>query len=143
MAYINIEGFDELFKTIDELGDVGNRISTSSLKKAMKPGLDIIKNNAPKDTGGSAKALRIGTVKRYSNGGIQGKMGIDATNWNECKGLWFQHWGYENKGGRGGGYKGKVTKNVGWFNEATDKASDTVLGSLEKEVGSALDKILK
>lgn len=142
-SFLKIEGLEEIFDTVDSLGNVGKKISTSALKKAMKPGLEIIKSKAPKDTSQGSKKLRIGSVKQYKDGGLQGKMGIDEKNWEECKQLWFQHWGYSNNGWGGNLGGKKVTKHVGWFNEATDNAESTILDNLEKEINSALDKVLK
>lgn len=140
---LSIEGLDAILKTLDDLGKVGDKIGVDGVKKAMSPGLDIIKAKAPKDTEESRNHLKITKVKKYKSGGVWGGMGIDSSNWEECKPLWYQHWGYDNYGGNTRAYRGHVTTNQGWFDEATDSSKDTILSTLEKELTAEIDKILR
>lgn len=139
---LEVQGLEDLLNTVDDLGQVGNRIKASSLKKAMQPMLNQAKADAPKNTGNSAKYLRT-TVKKYRNGDLQGRMGIDGTNWEKCKALWFQHWGYNNYGGRTKSFKGRVEKHVGWFDKTTNKTKNSVVDNFSREILSEIDKLLK
>ena len=140
---IELNGFDDVLNTLENLGEFGKKIEVNSLRKAMKAGLPYIQNVAPSDTGNSKSKLDVGKIKKYKSGSVWGNMGITSKNWEQTKGLYFQHYGYHNMG-RGGRYHGKmVTKNKGWFDRAYDVATQPVLNSLEKEMTNELDKIIR
>ena len=138
---LEFDGIDELFKVIEDLGDVGNRISISSFKSALQDGLRIVQEIAPKAKDGSsngAEALKVGKVRRYKSGSLWSGIGIDRDNWEETKHLYYQHHGYEfYKNGK------RVEPHAGWMDEATKASEATVLGNLEKNILYELDKILK
>lgn len=135
------DGWEDIQKTIDSLGDVGKKINTTAFKNSLKEGLKIVQDKAPKAKDGStngAEKLRVGKIKRYKSGSIWGGVGIDKTNWEATKHLYFHHYGYEHyKSGK------KVTPHTGWMDEATKASESVVLGSLEKNILAELDKILK
>ena len=138
---IEMKGFDDIGSTLNSLGKVEDKITTTALRNSMKDGLEIIKGKAPKASKGStnsAEHLKVGKIKRYKSGSVWGGMGIDSSNWENTKGLYFQHWGYEHwKSGK------RVQPHVGWFDEALLASEETILGSLEDKLLSEIDKILK
>lgn len=139
---IELDGFEELLTTLDSLGDIGKKITTSSVRRAMKPGLEIIRKEAPYDTENSRNALDIDKVKRYSSGSVWGGMGITSKNWEQTKALFFHQYGYHNKG-LGNRYNGMfMDMHIGWFDKAYEKAKNPILNELESEIGKEIDKIL-
>lgn len=139
---LQVEGLEDITRTLDSLGKVGEKIATKSVKTALTQALPDIQNKAPKDSGESAKKLKVTKVKKY-RASVWGKLGIDRSNWEQTKGLWFQQYGYHNNG-LGGRFNGKkVTKNVGWFDTACNSVEEKVLNTLEKDMLSEIDKVLR
>lgn len=135
---MEINGFDDLFGTLDLLGNVGTKVG----KKAVKAGLDEVlkqmEDDAPKDTGNSSKNLDITTLKQYKGGTIWGSCGISSKNWEETKALWFQHYGYENH------ITGQRTEtNVGWMTSSFEKSNQKAENKIVDVVSNELDSILK
>ncbi|MGL5620779.1 hypothetical protein [Cetobacterium sp.] len=140
---IEVKGLEDLLKTTEALGTFGKNIESSSLRRAMKPGLSTIKSYAPKDSSNSSNALKINKIKKYKSGSLWGSMGIDKSNWEVAKPIYFQHYGYHNWG-QNGIWKGMyIDKHAGWFDRAIDSSESVILDSLEKEINSKLDKIFK
>lgn len=135
---IELDGFDDLFETLDTLGNVGDRIGIDAVKEGLKIVTEELRSSAPKKTGKGAKSLRIIRVKNYKSGNVWGKSGIDGKNWEQCKGLYYQNYGYENH------INNKmVTKNVGWVVKAFEKAKDKASSAMINKVSKELDNILK
>ena len=138
---LEFDGWEDIQSTIESLGDVGNKINTTAFRNSLKDGLNVVRSKAPKAKDGStngAEAFRVGKIKRYKSGSIWGGVGIDRTNWEATKHLYYQHYGYEYyKSGK------KIDPHVGWMDEATKASESVVLGSLEKNILDELDKILK
>lgn len=135
---MDIEGFDDLLGTLDKLGKVGDRVGIDAVKEGLKIVTEELGSSAPKKTGKSAKGLRIIRVKNYKSGNVWGKTGIDGKNWEQCKGLYYQNYGYENH------INNKmVTKNVGWLVKAFEKSKDKASSAMINKVSKELDNILK
>lgn len=140
---IQIDGLDEILETTLSLGDIGKKIEVSAFRRALKPSIEIIKRYTPKDSGEGQKHIKASKIKKYKSGSIWGQLGISSNNWEQTKGIYFQHYGYSNWG-LGGIFKGvRVDKHAGWFDDAHDAIRDVTLNNLEKEVTKAVDKILK
>lgn len=138
---IEISGFDDILKTIDELGEVGNKVGKKGVKKALEIALPIIKAEAPRDEDSSshgADSLSIGSIKSYKSGSIWGGVGINSKNWDKTKHLYFHHYGYQH-------YKnGKfVQPHKGWMDEAMDKSMQKALSVLEGTLNDEISRILK
>lgn len=133
---LKIDGFEDLFGTLESLGNVGKKIGKSAVKDGLKEVLSQMKDDAPKDTSNSARNLEITRFKQYKGGSVWGACGIGLGNFEKTKGLWYQNFGYQNHGKR-------VEVNVGWmlksFNKSKSKAQDIIMSSAYKEI----DKILK
>ena len=149
---MKIEGFKELERTLEALGQVGNKIGKRAIKKGLNLTLEQLKKDAPKSggksslgipikSGGAAKHLRVVGMKAYKGGSIYGQCGIDKGNWAETKQLWFQHFGYENHGLNFSGEP--ITKNVGWFTEAWRKIKSKAAAEVEKEIQNEIKRVLK
>ena len=134
---LETEGFDDLFDTLDLLGNVGDKIGKDAVTKAAKSGLPYLKQYAPKDSGDGAKKLRYINTKKFKNDWWS-QMGIDDKNWEACRGLWFQHWGYTHWKS-----KEKISKNVGWMDKAYKKAESEMEKVMMKELNDGIDRVLK
>lgn len=140
---MEVSGFDDLFGTLELLGNVGNKVGKKAVKAGLDEMLDQMKKDAPKDTGDSADHLEITRLKQYKGGSVWGACGISSKNWEETKALWFQHFGYENKGARGW-FKGRIVRaNVGWMTDSFEKSNKKAEAILEKTVADEIDRILK
>ena len=140
---IRVDGLDELLETTLSLGDIGKKLEVSSFKRALKPSVEIIKRYAPEDSGDGKKYIKASKIKKYESGSIWGQMGINSNNWEKTKGIYFQHYGYDNWG-LGGIFNGMhIDEHAGWFDDAYDAITDVTLNNLEKEVTKAVDAILK
>ncbi|MDY3960171.1 HK97-gp10 family putative phage morphogenesis protein [Romboutsia timonensis] len=134
---LEIKGIEELQAKLEALGKVGDKVEGTAVKKGAKVVLDHFKKNAPKDSGNSRNALKVTSTKRFKNGGLWSQVGIDGSNWDKTKGLYFQHYGYLNHA------TGKrVNKNVGWMSEEFAKvekyASETIINEVQKELNKIL-----
>lgn len=136
-----VDGFDDLFNTLQELGNIGNKVGKKAVEEASKIVLEQEKEDAPIDVEGTTHgkdALKITSIKKYKGGSTYGNIGIDGTNWDECKHLYYQHYGYELwKNGK------RVEPHLLWmdksFNKCKKKAEDVMLETAESE----LNKILR
>lgn len=132
---LSVEGFDELFNTLDSLGNVGKKVGVKAVRGATKTALKSLKRYAPKKSGKGGEALKVISVKSYKSGSVWGKAGIDKTNWEETKHLWFQNYGY-NVG------KAHVTKHVGWveraFQECKKDAQKEMIDIISTEIDNSL-----
>ena len=134
---LETKGFDELLNTLETLGNVGNKVGRNAVKAGAEAGLPYLKKYAPKDSGDGAKKLRITSTKKFKNDWWS-QMGIDSKNWEDCKGLWYQHWSYTHwKSGE------KISKHVGWMDKAYKKAEKTMGDTIIKTLEVELDKVLK
>ena len=59
---LETKGFDDLFNTLDILGNVGDKVGKNAVKAGAEAGLPYLKKYAPKDSGDGAKKLRITSV---------------------------------------------------------------------------------
>lgn len=135
---LDVKGFDDLFGTLDLLGNVGDKVGKKAVKEGLGDILNQMENDAPKDTGNSAKKLDITRLKQYKGGTVWGACGIGAKNWEETKGLWYQHYGYENH------INGKrVENNVGWMTSSFEKSKQKAENKIVDVISSELDSILK
>lgn len=138
---LQVKGIDEISRTLESLGKAGDKIATDAVKSSLKQALPKIKEVAPEDSGQGKKKLKVTKVKKYRKS-VWGGVGIDRTNWEATKGLWFQHYGYANHGW-GDRFKGmRISKNVGWFDRASQSVEQEVLDTLENTLLSEIDKIL-
>lgn len=138
---IKVDGINELTATIDRLGQVGQKVGKTAIKKGLNVALEQQKKNAPIDTGQSRKKLQIQYIKSNNNGSAWGACGIGAKNWEDTKSLWFQNYGYENHGLNFTGQK--VATHVGWMDkvmrQVEGKSREVILDTLKSEI----DKVLK
>lgn len=130
---VSMNGFDDLINTLNDLGNITNKVGKEALEEGSEIVLKQQKKDAPRDSGDGGKHLKI--VKGNSK---VSRIGIDHSNWEECKGIYFQNYGFIH-------YKdGKlVDPHIGWveesFKKCKDKAEKAIVDKLEKEI----DRILK
>lgn len=138
---LEVKGLDDISRTLEDLGKAGDKIAKDAVKNSLKQALPKIREIAPEDSGQGKKKLKVTKVKKYRKS-VWGGVGIDRTNWESMKGIYFQHYGYENHG-LGDRFKGmRISKYVGWFDRATQAVEQDVLDTLENTLLSEIDKIL-
>lgn len=138
---MSIDGFDDLFGTMEALGQVGKKVGKKAVKEGLKVTVSSLKRYAPKDSGEGAENLKVISIKAYKSGSVWGKCGIDSSNWDESGHLWYQNYGYENYGLNFSG--DKVNKHIGWIEEAFKKCKNEAESEMFKEIENELDKILR
>ena len=138
---IELTGFDDLIKDLNNLGNVGNKISKKAVQAGAKIVLEQEKKDAPRNSSGSGHAadkLKITKIKKYKSGTTVGKIGIDSSNWEEVKWLFFQHYGFEHH------ISGKfVAPHVGWMNDSFKKCKEKAAKVMIDIASKEIDKILK
>lgn len=138
---VEFNGFDELINDLNNLGAIGNKIGKKAVEEGAKIVLEQQKKDAPRDADDNehgADKLDITEIKNSKSGTIVGKVGISAENWEDCKHLYFQNYGYELwKNGK------MVNAHIGWiddsFKKCKDKASEKIVEIAKQEI----NKILK
>ncbi|MGL5087440.1 MAG: HK97-gp10 family putative phage morphogenesis protein [Clostridium sp.] len=128
---LDVDGFDDLFDTLNSLGQVGKKASKKAVKDGLSEILVDLKAGAPRDTGEGADALSLQYIKTNKNGAAWGASGIGKDNWEKTKGLWFQNYGYENM------------KNVGWITKIFQKSKSKAEKIMIKTLSDEIDKALK
>ena len=135
-----ISGFNALDNKLEALGNVGKTIGKKAVREGMKPILNQMRKDAPKDTGKGAKALKVTVVKSYRTGTTVARAGIDKSNWEKAKHLYFQHYGYEN---RGLNFDGEiVATNIGWMNKTFEKSKKEGADVMNTVIEMELSKII-
>ncbi len=152
---MTIRGFDELEKKIEALGNVGKKVGAKAVREGMKPILEQMKKDAPNNPKGvsslgftykktkGAKTLKVTKVKTYAKTGTTIiRAGIDKSNWDETKHLYFQHYGYENKGLKGR-FKGvQVNTHVGWVTKSFNHKKEEGMKRMTEVVQSEINNII-
>lgn len=79
---VNMDGFDDLINTLNDLGNITNKVGKEALEEGSEIVLKQQKKDAPRDSGDGGDHLKIveGSAK-------VSKIGIDDSNWEECKHL--------------------------------------------------------
>lgn len=132
-----IKGFDDLDKILDSLGDVSRKVGAKAVREGMKPIVEQMKKDAPKDTGEGAKDLKTTSVRAYKTGTAVARAGINKSNFEKTKHLLFQHHGYELKiSGK------KVTVHIGWMSNSFNKSKATGEKVIIDVVQSEINKII-
>lgn len=138
---IEFSGFDDLINDLNNLGAIGNKIGKQAVEEGAKIVLEQQKKDAPRDADDNehgADKLDITEIKKYSKSGtVVGKVGISAENWEECKHLYFQNYGYELwKNGK------MVNTHVGWIDDSFKKCKDKATKKMIEIAKQEIDKIL-
>lgn len=97
MSSFAVKGLDELLKKLESMGTASNKVSTSALKAGGKIVVDKQRQDAPKDTGAGANALKVGKITTAKSKNKYVQIGIpDGDTWMKAKGIYFQHYGFYN-----------------------------------------------
>lgn len=99
MAKFEAKGINNLLKKFDNLSNTPSRVKNKIVMDAGNVILQQQKDDAKslfKGTGRGANALAI-CKERTGEGYIFLDIGISSKNWRECRGLWFQHYGFYSK----------------------------------------------
>lgn len=139
---ITIDGLNDLFTTLENLGDVGKKVGRKSIKNGLEIVLDQLKNDAPVDEEKSREKLDIQHIRSNKDGSAWGACGIGANNWEQTKQLWFQNYGYDNYGLN---YKGQmhISKNVGWIDKSFAKCEKQANKAMIDMLSTEIDKVLR
>lgn len=114
---IETKGFKELVAQLELMAEKGKQIAKDAVNDGAEVVLEQQRKDAPKLTGVSASSLSKGETKVYKSGAYA-KIGITSKNWEKAKPLYFQHFGYMNKGWNMKKNPKLVVKHVGWMNES-------------------------
>lgn len=136
---ISFSGFDDLLNDLNNIGNVGNKISRKAIEEGTKIVLEQQKKDAPKsdDNDHGADKLKVTDIKRYSSGTVVGKVGIDSSNWDDVDHLYYQHYGFELwKNGE------RVDPHLGWMDDSFKKIEGKASEEMIKIISSEIDKIL-
>lgn len=139
---VKVDGFNDIFNVMDNLGDVGKRAGKKAIKSGLEEALGQLKKDAPVDKFHSRDKLSIQNIKTNKNGSAWGSCGIGSKNWNDTYQLWYQNYGYENHGLNFTGQH-RIENNVGWIDIAYKKVKKKAEDKIMKTLSSELDKLLK
>ena len=137
-----MSGFDDIYSTVEQLGEVGKKASKNAVKKGLEFMLDELKSEAPKDSGDSRKHLSIQNIKSNNNGSAWGSCGIGSDNFDKTGSLWFQNYGYDNQGLNFNGQI-RIENNLGWMDKIFKANEDKAEEQMNKTLISEIDKVLK
>ncbi|MDU1854024.1 MAG: hypothetical protein E6789_00740 [Clostridium baratii] len=131
---LKIKGFKNLNKKLTELAEAPDNVKEQVTKQCADIALAQMKQDAPKDEGEGASALRI-TEHRSGEGYSFYDIGIDSSNWEQTKGLYFNHFGFSH-------WKGKafINPHQGWFDHSAKKSIKKAKTLIEGAVYSELRK---
>lgn len=106
---LKIKGFKDLNKKFSQLEKAPDNVKEQVTKQCADIALSQMKQDAPKDGGEGASALRI-TEHRNGEGYSFYDIGIDSSNWGQTAHLYYQHYGFTH-------WKGKafINPHQGWF----------------------------
>lgn len=139
---MTIKGFDELDKKLESLGNVGKKVGAKAVREGIKPIVEQMKKDAPKDTGKGAKSLKTTTVKTYRTGTAVARAGINKTNWEKTKHLAYLNYGFENKGLNFTGQRNALS-HVGWMSKSFEKSKSKGEKVMREIASQEINKILK
>lgn len=151
---MEVKGFDELFKTMESLGSVGNKVGKKAVKAASDTMADYLKNEAPKNFTGISplgvpydkkkgyKVIKTTSIKTYKSGSAVSRCGISSKDWEEAKHIVFHHYGFINKGLKLKDGK-SVTTYVGWIDRAFKKGSKDAEDKMKSVLNSEINKITR
>lgn len=134
------DGFAELYKTLDSLGEVAKNIGKKAVKAGLETAIPILQKEAPKNNESllhQAQFLDIESIKSYKSGNIWGHCGIHKGNWEKTKGLYFQNYGFINH------YNNTfVNKNIGWMQRAFEKCNGKSESEMLRVVAEEVNKLI-
>lgn len=136
---VELSGFDGLYKKLEALGNVGNKVGNEALKDGAEIVLEQQKKDAPRSNDGDngADKLLIDKIKRYKSGTKTISIGITKDNWEDVEHLVYQHFGYELwKNGE------RVEKHINWMNDSFEKVKDKATTAIKNKVEQEINKIL-
>lgn len=99
MAKFELKGLDKIYNKFDTVANAPSGLKDSVVHTAATIVLKQQREDANRlfnGTGRGAAALSI--VERRSGESYSFMdIGINSSNWEACRGLWFQHWGFYSK----------------------------------------------
>lgn len=144
MAKFEVIGMQELVDKLNRYHDTPNRVGAKAVRQAGELMLEYERGTAKqmhskdRSTGRGAAALKVGKVKSYSSGSKFVGVGFTKDmmgNWDDMKGLYFNHYGYHNNRG------GKYVAGSNWLGVAFDKGSSGCYEIMKSVIIAELIKI--
>lgn len=129
MAKFELKGLDKLYNKVETMSSAPGRSSKAYIEHAANVILAQQKEDASNlfnGTGAGAAALKI-TATRSGETYTFMDIGISHDNWYECRGLYFQHYGFKSKSATLW-----LTKA---FKKSKSKVSKDIKESLKKGMG--------
>ena len=99
MANFECNGISKLMKRIDDMGQAPDKVKKRLVNQGANLGLTQMKSDALsqfKGTGQGARSLAI-LEGRSGDSYLFLDVGIGEQNWYDCRGLYFQHYGFKSK----------------------------------------------
>ena len=125
---LEVKGLDELLRSLDNLTKIErNNISKTAVKKASEVMLEELKEEAPKAKKDSKNSyLHLKNTLTSKDGGVQAKMGIDGSNFSQCRGLLFHYFGFRSH------------PPDDWVDRAFDRSKDKATEVVKEELAKAI-----
>lgn len=97
-AQFHVDGLDDLMKQLSRLDTkVRLKLSEEAISEAADIMLENLKSEAPKaDINSTYSYACLDKEIMLVDNTHQAKMGINADNWENTRGLWFHYWGFYN-----------------------------------------------
>lgn len=131
----DLKEFDNMMQKFERLKEKSIKNGKKIVNEAAKIVLEQQREDAPVNTGKGAANLKITEVKLYKTS-VYAKIGINSKNWEDTKGLWYQHFGYHNNG-LGGIFGGRfVATHAGWMNTSFNKCKGKAYDVLYQQIRS-------
>lgn len=125
MAKFTLNGTKNLTKRFTDMSELPGKVKKRLINQSANIVLSQLKQDAPKDTGKSAASLAI-IDGRNGDEYLFLDVGIGKKNWEKCKGLWFQHYGFKDKSA--------TLWMTSSFQRSKSKAAKIIRDGLKKEM---------
>lgn len=122
---LEVKGLDRLIRRLDDLSNVPTQYGVQITKEAANQALEIMKEEAYKKTGESAKTLAIVDEREYKSSAYY-DVGIGRINWKTTRGIYFHNFGFR-------GRKGTL-----WMNNAHARINKEVKKEIRKKLKAAM-----
>lgn len=128
MANFECKGLDRLIKKIEKISQVPERLKDEVVMDGAKEALKAQKNDAPKGSGDGAEALKITDVRK-DEGYCFIDVGINAENFDKCRGIYFQNLDGERSSG----------EHIMWMQKSFKSVEKKIKDDITKKISKELD----
>lgn len=99
MARFELKGMDSLINKLEKLSNTPDRVKKKLVHEGAKVALNQMKTDANGQFHGTGTgAANLAVIETRDGAGyLFVDVGIGESNWYECRGLYFQHYGFYSK----------------------------------------------